>query len=488
MTLLSRSAGRTLRFCLAVLPLAACVVGPNYKGPPDVAAQSVAAKAFQRAGDATSETPGPRWWTALGDAELDRLIETALAASPDIEAATARLRQSRALLHQDRANGLPTSSASALALRAHGLTGVLAGGAAGSRGQTGAGSSDLEIYSTGFDATWELDLFGGNRRAVESAKADAQAYQADLEGVRVSLAADVAQAYVTLRDYQARLALSHRDVEVEERMLKLTQARRVGGTASDLDVERLNNQLQSTRADAEPLEARITDQLDRLAVLTGREPGTLDAELAPGAAMPTPPATVAVGDPAALLRRRPDVRAAERRLAGRNAVIGQRAADLFPKVTLLGDVGFTSADLSRLLTSGSFTSVAAPILQWSPLDFGRTQARIGQARAGRDEALANYRKTVLGALEDAESALSRYGRQREAVVSLARVKASADRAASLTDLKVQGGTATSLDQLDAEHRRIQAEAGLEQATAQVTQDYVALQKSLGLGWTAPGAG
>jgi outer membrane protein TolC len=192
---------------------------------------------------------------------------------------------------------------------------------------------------------------------------------------------------------------------------------------------------------------------------------------------------VVVGDPAALLRRRPDVRAAERRLARQTAVIGQRTADLFPKVTLLGDIGFTSASLSQLLTSGSFTSVAAPILQWSPLDFGRNQARIGQARAARDEALANYRKAVLSALEDAESGLDRYGRQRAAVVSLARVKASADRVAALTDLKMRGGTASTLDILDAEQRRVQADNGLEEAQALLTQDYVALQKSLGLGWS-----
>jgi NodT family efflux transporter outer membrane factor (OMF) lipoprotein len=453
--------------------LAGCVVGPNYRGPPVAAPHAAAAGAFRRGGEiAKSQPPAARWWTALGDAELDHLIEAALAANPDVEAAEARLRQSRAILRQDKANALPTSSASAVGLRGQGLTGALGGG----------GGQTLTIYNTGFDATWELDLFGGNRRTVEGARADAEARQADLEGARVSLAADVAQAYVNLRDYQARLAMSRHNAEIEGRMLELTRRRRDGGTASDLDVERLNTQLESTRADLQPLGAQITGQLDRLAVLTAREPGDLDAELAPVVAPPFPPATVAVGDPAELLRRRPDVRAAERNLARQTAIIGQRTADLFPKVTLLGDIGFTSSSLSQLLTSGSFTSIAAPILQWSPLDFGRNQARIGQARATRDEALANYRKTVLSALEDAETGLDRYGRQRAAVVSLARVKASADRVASLTDLKMQGGTASTLDILDAEQRRVQADNGLEEAQALLTEDYVALQKSLGLGW------
>jgi NodT family efflux transporter outer membrane factor (OMF) lipoprotein len=467
------SAVRLVGAAAAAGLLAGCVVGPNYVGPPAAAPRAAAAGAFHRAGaDAAPGAPPGRWWTALGDPELDRLVEAALASSPDIEAAQARLRQSRAVLRQDKANGLPTSSASALGLRGQGLTGAI-----------GGGNQILTVYNAGFDATWELDLFGANRRAVQGARADAEATQADLEATRVSLAADVAQAYVTLRDYQQRLALSRRNAEIEAHMLDLTQRRRGGGTASDLDVERLNNQLEGTRADFQPLEAQITEQLDRLAVLTGREPGELDAELGPVAAPPPPPETVVVGDPAALLRRRPDVRAAERRLARQTAVIGQRTADLFPKVTLLGDIGFTSASLSQLLTSGSFTSVAAPILQWSPLDFGRNQARIGQARAARDEALANYRKAVLSALEDAESGLDRYGRQRAAVVSLARVKASADRVAALTDLKMRGGTASTLDILDAEQRRVQADNGLEEAQALLTQDYVALQKSLGLGWS-----
>jgi NodT family efflux transporter outer membrane factor (OMF) lipoprotein len=459
--------------------LAGCVVGPTYKGPPAVATHAEAAKTFLRAGDASADAPHARWWIALGDTELDRLIEAALAASPDLEAAQARLRQSRAGLRLARANQLPTTSSSDLALYSKGLTSVLTGGA-------GPGGDTLNVYSVGFDATWEVDLFGGKRRAVEGAGAQAQAYEADLEDTRVSLAADVAQAYVTLRDYQTRLALSRRDADIESRVLDMTTRRRDGGTASDLDVERLNTQLQTTRADFEPLRARITEELDRLAVLTGKEPGALDAELVQPEPLPLPPAAVAVGDPADLLRRRPDVRAAERRLAQQNALIGERTADLFPKVTLLGDIGFTATDVSRLFNSGSLTEVGAPSLQWSPFDFGRTRAKIGQARAARDEALARYRKAVLTALDDAETGLDRYGRQKEAVVSLERVKASADRAARLTDLRIQGGTASTLDILDAERRRVQAETNLQEAKAELTADYVSLQKSLGLGW-APAA-
>ncbi len=459
--------------------LSGCVVGPNYKGPPAVAPNAASAPAFHRA-DASS-TPGEptaQWWTALNDAELAHLIDAALAASPDLEAARARIVQSRAGLKSARADRLPTTGSTAAYLRSKGLTSFIGGGQAAAAGS----SSTVEIYTVDFDATWEIDLFGGKTRAVEGAKAQAEATQAALDGVQVSLEAEVAQAYVALRQLQQRLELSRRNAEIERRMLDLTRQRRAGGTASDLDVEQLNNQLQSTEADLVPLAAQITEQLDRLAVLTGREPGQLDAELTPVGALPTPPATVAVGDPAALLRRRPDIRQAERQLQQSNALIGQRTADLFPKVTLLGSIGYTAPELSHLFDSANQTSAVAPFLQWTPFDFGRTRAKIAQAHGAYEEAVANYRKTVLGALQDAETSLSRYGRQRDSLNGLLRVQASADRSASLQAMRERGGTATTIEVLDTELRRVQARQGVLDAQAQLTQDYIALQKSLGLGW------
>jgi NodT family efflux transporter outer membrane factor (OMF) lipoprotein len=456
----------------AALSLSACVVGPNYKGAPVVAPQAMGASAFHRAGEAVATAPDSKWWTALNDAELNHLVEAALTASPDLEAARARLRQSRAGLKNQKAKALPNTGIAGVGLFSDGLTSALTGGP----------PQALNFYNVGFDATWEVDLFGGQRRAVEGAKAQAAATQADLEGAKVSLEAEVADAYATLRGLQQSLLLSRESAAIETRELRMTEQRRAGGAATDLDVERLNTQLQSTQAGLVPLQAQIAEQLDRLAVLTGREPGALDAELTSVAPVPAPPAVVAVGDPASLLRRRPDIRAAERRLAQRNALIGQRTADLFPKVTLLGDIGSGASDITRVFGPNSLNAVGAPILQWSPLDFGRVRSTISQAKAGRDEALANYRKTVLGALQDAETSLSRYGRQREAVISLARVKASADHAAALTDLRVKGGTASTIDALDAERQRADATDRLQQAVTDLTRDYVALQKSLGLGW------
>ena len=475
-----KSFSRLFAGLAAPLALSGCVVGPNYAGPPAVVPQAVGAPTFHRAGDASNASPQARWWTALNDAQLSALIEAALTASPDAQAAQARVRQARASLRQQKAGLLPTTQASGLVLRSQGLTSVLTGSEPGPVPGGGA----LDLYSVGFDATWELDLFGGQHRAVEGARASAQAFEDDLEGAEVSLTAEVAQAYVQLRDDQQQLVLAQRNAEIEARMLDLVQVRRAGGAATDLDVERLNTQLQNTRADLVPLSAEIVAQLDRLAVLTAQAPAALDVQLQAPALPPAPPATIAVGDPAALLRQRPDVRAAERRLAQQNALIGQRTADLFPKVSLLGDVGFMSTDPTHLLEGGSLAYAGAPILQWSPFDFGRVRAKIGQAQAARDEAEATYRKTVLGALEDAETALARYARQRDSVVSLERVKASADRAAAMETLRVQGGTASLTDMLDVEARRVQADLGVEQAKARLTLDFVALQKSLGLGWRA----
>jgi len=298
----------------------------------------------------------------------------------------------------------------------------------------------------------------------------------------VTLTAEVAEAYVQLRDLQHRLALAQDNARTEQDMLSLTQKRRQGGTASDLDVERLTTQLETTRAQVTPLQAQISEQQDRLAVLTGQAPGALDRELQAEAPVPVPPAQVAIGDPAALLQRRPDIRAAERQLAAATAQVGQKEAAYFPKLTLLGTLGWSSPKLGNLFDGDNRSSIQAPLLQWTPFDFGRTRASVDQAKARRDEAEATYRKTVLAALQDAETSVSRYGRQRDALNDQLRVQASADRAAQLTGLKVTGGTATTLDELDAERNRLQAQDNASQAQALLTQDYITLQKSLGLGW------
>ena len=490
----------TLFVCTALAALGGCTVGPHYAGPPAVTPRAASGAAFARAGDLKRDPPPAlaAWWETLGDAGLNDLEARALAADPDLAAAKARLRQARASLREQKANQAPSLDATALYAHAE-LPGVNFGGVTGSQGTSSGASStsgsstssaassaststSLDIYDVGFDASWEIDLFGGQRRAVQAAGATAEAAAADLADVEVSLTAEVASAYLNLRDRQARIALNARAVAMQNQMLGLTRQRFDRGAASKLDVERLSQQLDRTRADAVPLKAELDAYADELAVLTGQEPGALDASLMEARPLPLPPAEVEVGDPAALLKRRPDVRAAERTLAADTAKVGQAEAARFPQLKFMGIVGVGGTQPSNLTNLDDLTTLIAPQLSWSFLDFGRTRARVTEADAVREEAEAKYRKAVLGALRDAEDALSRFRYRRISVAVLARTKASADQAVELQKARYAAGTATLIDLLDAEHQQVDADQSLSVATAGLSGDFVSIQKALGLGW------
>ncbi|MBB5709904.1 efflux transporter outer membrane subunit [Sphingomonas xinjiangensis] len=489
---------------LSVALLGACTVGPDYAGPPSVGTAGQPPARFVRGGDsATVAAPAPaRWWTALNDPTLDMLETRALAANPSVAVAQARLRQARGALRLERANRLPQAGASGMYVHAE-LPGVdlgsLTGGSAegeGTGGGAGGGAAaaeapdlgSLDFFNAGFDASWEVDLFGGQRRTVEATRANVQAAEANVADAQVTLAADVANAYVALRDRQQRLALSRQSGTLQRQMFELTQQRAAQGTASALEVERLRTQLESTEAEQVPLAAEIEAYLNALAVLTGAEPGALDTVLTTPGRTLLPPAQVAVGDPAALLQQRPDIRAAERQLAAYTARIGVAEASRFPRLSLTGMLGLGGTSPEALVDLDNLAALAMPRLQWSFLDFGRGRGRVEQAQGARDEAEAQYRGAVLRALQDAEDLLSRFGHRRETVASLVRVRASAVKAAGLTQQRYRAGTARLIDALDAERQRVLAEQNLAQATAALTADYVALQKALGLGWEpVPGA-
>lgn len=476
---MSTIVGRAPRALLAVLitTLAGCTVGPDYHGAPQV----THANAFVRApanGVTTTRAPS-QWWTTLDDPKLNALIDAALAHNQDLSAAQARLRESRAQLQQQRAKELPTASADAAALRMRepDLSSLQASQSSNSNGR-----GPLQLYSAGFDASWELDLFGGTRRATEAASAQAEAVDADLADTQVTLVAEVAQAYIGLRDQQQRLALANHSAELEQQTLTLIQQRRARGVGTDADVERQTTQVQTTRATLIPLDEQITESLDQLAVLTGQAPGALDSELSAPAPLPALPASVPVDDPATMLQQRPDIRAAERRLAASNAQIGVHTADLFPKVTMLGFIGSNAADPGHLTRKSSFTWLGVPYLQWDVLDFGRTRGSIRQAEASRDEAIARYTQTVLAALQDANNALSRYGHQRDSVQRLQQIEVSADRSASLMRQRYEAGASSMIDLLDTQRAQFSAQQNLVAGQAELLKDFVSLQKSLGLGW------
>ena len=475
----SRTLFLALLASLAALP--GCTVGPDYRGAPDVTGTGHA-NAFVRApstGVASTHAPS-QWWNTLDDAQLTALIDTALAHNQNLQAAQARLRESRAQLQQQRAEALPTVSADAAAIRTRKPD--ISALQTSQTNTTSHGQGPLQLYTAGFDASWEADLFGGTRRAIEAASAQADAVDADLADTQVSLAAEVAQAYINLRDQQQRLKLANQSAELEQQTLVLIQQRRDRGVAGDADVERQTTQVENTRATLIPLDEQITESLDQLAVLTGQAPGALDHELSAPAPLPVLPATVPINDPAQMLKQRPDIRAAERRLAASNAQIGERTADLFPKVTMLGFVGSNAVDPGHLTRKSSLTWLGVPYLQWDVLDFGRTRSGIRQAEANRDEADARYAQTVLAALQDANNALSRYGHQRESVTRLQKIETSADRSATLMRQRYGAGASSMIDLLDTQRVQFSAQQNLVEGQANLLKDFVSLQKSLGLGW------
>lgn len=464
--------------------LAACTVGTDYAGPPPTATDAVSRGTFSRAADATLSTaPGlARWWEGFDDPALTRLVDDALASSPTIDEAVARVREAQARLSQQRSNQAPSASAIGAYMHAE-LPGVsLSAEDDAADDSQGGGRNSLDFYNAGLTASWEPDLFGGGRRSVEQARAVAQARAASLADVQVSLSAQVAQAYVSLRDVQERIRLNDASTRLHQQQLDLSRQRLVQGTASKLDIERLENQLETSRADAIPLAAQRDESLDQLAVLTGRAPGALDQALNDVAMVPLPPDRVPIGNPAALIAHRPDIRSAERQLAAANAAIGVSKAQELPGISFLGFLGLGGTSPGDVLDPGSLAALVAPSLNWSFLDFGRNRAATRVSQAQRDEADATYRRTVLEALQDAETSLSRFGNRRAHLAQLVRAEAAAGRAAKLNRLRVNAGTSTLIDQLDIERQKLAADIAVTQAKAQLSQSYIAVNKALGLGW------
>jgi len=477
----SLPAARLIALAAAAV-LAGCALGPEYAGPPDAAPHASQGGQFVRAGDAAHATqPANRWWEGLGDTELDSLVQRALQANPNVGMARARLQQSRAGLDLEQANAAPTVGASALAAHAR-LPPANLGALTGGSSSSSSSSTSANLYSLGFDASWEVDIFGSHRRAVQAAGATAQAAEASLADVQVSLTAEVTNAYINLRDRQQRLVLGEQSVQAQQDMLKLTSQRVERGTASALEQIRVQNQLDATRADLVPLQAERDAYLNQLATLLGQEPGTLDGELGAVMPVPLPPQQVAVGDPVSLLRRRPDVRAAERTLAADTAKIGQAEAARYPSLKLFGVIGLGGTHPSDLTRLDDFAALGAPMLSWNFLDFGRAKARVTQAERVRDEAELKYRQAVLEALRDAEDALSRFRYGRVSVATMARTKASADRALELARQRYQAGTGTLIELLDTTRQQTTAQQNLLQAEASLTRSFVGIQKALGLGW------
>jgi NodT family efflux transporter outer membrane factor (OMF) lipoprotein len=469
--------------------LGACTVGPDYAGPPPVLSSSPPGDAggFVRADEATP-TGAPavaEWWTVLGDPVLDGIEQRALAANPDIAAARARLDAARAALRLERANAAPNLSAMGAAahIRIPNIGGGEEnGGAPPADGQSGDTTS-VNFYNLGLNANWEIDLFGGRRRSTEAARAELGGAEAGIADAQVSLTAAVAQAYLEYRDRQQRIALAEAALTQREALAVLQNQRFERGAGTLTEVEQARAQLEQARQQASGLTAEADGFANALAILAGERPGAIDPLLANPAALPLPPSSVAIGDPAALLERRPDVRAAERRLAAQTARIGVAEAARLPRLSFLGILGIGGTSPEDLTHLDDFTAIGAPMLQWNFLDFGRGAANVGQAEARRDEAEASYRGAVLAALREVEDALGNFRSARANTASQARAEASTAKMEELARQRFELGAAPRTHLIDAELAHAAAQDALVRAKSTLTAEFVTLQKALGLGWS-----
>jgi multidrug efflux system outer membrane protein len=341
---------------------------------------------------------------------------------------------------------------------------------------------DARYYDAGFDAFWELDLFGRVRRNIEAQSAEVQAAQATLRDAQVSVTAEVARTYFELRGAQTQLAVARRNVDNQRETLELTQARLEAGRSTELDTAQAGSQLSSTLATIGPLEAAVSRDMHRLAVLTGREPTALDGLLAASRELPELPRITAVGDPAGLLRRRPDIRVAERELAASTARVGVAIGDLFPKVTFNGNFTYAATEPGYLGRSDSRGYVIGPGISWAAFDLGRVKARIAGSRAGADAALAGYEQAVLRSLEETENALVTHARTRESLKDADDAARQSLTAASIARTRYEGGMVDFLVVLDAERTELAAEDRLAQSRTEAATSLIAVYKALGGGW------
>jgi NodT family efflux transporter outer membrane factor (OMF) lipoprotein len=428
-----------------------------------------------------------QWWTTFQDPLLESLITRAVQANRDLRTAEARVREARALRGVTASDLGPTINVSGPYARQRVSENALTlpsstGGNSTSSGGTPFFKPEQDLFQTGFDARWEIDLFGGVRRSIEAANADLAASQEGLRDTLVFVLAEVARNYVEVRGFQRRLAIAQDNIKTQQATLEITRARFNAGLTSALDVTQAASQLATTQSQLPSLETSVKQGIHRLGVLTGQAPGALLTELSAAKPIPTAPPEVLVGLPAELLRRRPDVRQAERQLAAATARIGVATADLYPKLSLTGALGLESVKLTDLFTPASRIWSVGPTLSWPIFDAGRIRANIAVQDARTEQQLSTYEQTVLKALADVENALVAYSQEQMRRVKLADAVAANQRAVALANELYRTGLGTFLNVLDSRRALFASQSDLAQSEATISTDIVALYKALGGGW------
>jgi len=453
---------------LVSILIVGCTVGPDYVSPttqsPD---EFLELRAVLK-----SAEPEVLWWRKLEDEQLNSLIDKAIVENHDLRIAEASIRAARAFLGEGKLERFPIVPANGSVTRERRSSDLF-----------GTGSSSTEkFYDASFDATWELDFFGRVRRSIEALQAEYEAADAAWREVFVIITAEVARTYIELRGAQYRLDVAQRNAENQKQTYDLTIALLEGGRGTDLDISRAQAQYETTRASIPPLEDEVIQAVHRLSVLVGDQPQALRKTLLVSKDLPNLPSELSVGNPELLLRRRPDIRTAERLLASATAQIGIETADLFPRITLLGSYGSLSTSSSSFGDSRNETFRIGPSFTWAAFDLGRVRERIRAADATADGQLALYERTVLTALEETENAFSSYTRALERNERLVIAASASEKAAEIAQLRYQNGVDSFINVLDAESRLLSAQDELAQSATASGVAYVVLYKALGGGW------
>ena len=465
---------RALTAAFASVLLAACTVGPDYVRPNLPAVDQFSNGVSPQVAGEAAPAVDMEFWRSFGDPVLEQLVDEALLYNHDLRIGWAHYQQANALLRNAKYEYLPTLGVSAEASDSRSSADQLTG--------VGRAGRDSEQYSAGLSALWELDFFGRIRRGVEAQRADTQASAADLAALQVVLVGDVADTYFRLRGLQEQLRIAQQNADNQAQTLRLIDLRRSAGMGSAFEVDRASTQLESTRSRVPALQSAIAVSTHRIAVLVGQTPETVLVGLETATPLPSLPETIVIGTPAELLRRRPDVTAAERRLGAATARVGVVTADLFPRFTLGGLIGTQALDAGALFERDSETRLVAFGIDGSFLNVGRVRSRIAAANATSAADLAAYEKTVLLALEEAENALVRVSRSAEENAYLERAAAAGARATSIARLRYDNGAIDVLDVLEAERVSLQAEDAFAQGRVRNTVAVVSLYKALAGGW------
>lgn len=479
--------------------LSACTMGPRYRRPALQTPGEFLSLPRNHAMAPLSEPQATaadlsRWWTQLHDPTLDSLVQHALSGNLNLKTAVLRVREAREQEIIARSGYYPSVALSGNALRLYsksnpfaslGGNGSSGNGSSGQQGGSGSSSSSTtaNLYALGFEASWEADLFGVNRRTVEAAHATAQAQVWQLADAEVSLTAEVANDYLTLRATQTRIAILLDSIKHQEEELVIVAARARTGFVTELDVNQQRTQLAATRALLPPLEAQEAAMIHALGVLLGEEPGALQEQLAQAAPVPNVPTTLPVGIPADLLRRRPDVRRAERQLAAATADIGVAVANLFPRINLLALPTLATTAGGALFNARSFSYITAGTVSWPLFEGSKLEANVRISKDRRQEAYLDYQQVVLGAIQDAEDALTRYEAEQRRLLALREEQAAARSSLHIAEEQYKAGLVTFINVLTATSALLDAQDQVAQSEQALAQDLVSVYTALGGGWS-----